>query len=146
MSEGRAPSGEIFGTEPWRVVSSRRGSIAVAGVLMVLALNLVAGLTPGWATVTSWRLPVEPSMIVIVSAPGGSARSPLAAAETGGGAATSGFCAAAASAGLAAVYALTITIGSPPNGSSTNNIHPPRTAPHALSTPATPRETSPGGT
>src|SRR5438309_7272789 len=101
--------------------------MAVAGVLMVLALNLVPGFAPGWATVTSWRLPVEPSIIVIVSAPGGSARSPPAAAEAGG-AATSGFCTAAASVDLGAGNALMITIGSPPNGSSTNSIHPARTA------------------
>src|SRR5436189_2021689 len=107
---------------------------------MVLALNLVAGLTPGWATVTSWRLPVEPSMIVIVSAPGGSARSPLAATEPGGGAVASGFCTAAASAGFGVGNALTITIGSPPNGSSTNSIQPASTATHSPSPPAIKRE------
>src|ERR1700738_1933005 len=86
-------------------------------------------------------------MIVIVSAPGGSARSPLAATEAGGGADMSGFgpAPAAASAGFGPRNALTITIGSPPNGSSTNRIHPASTATHRPSAPATTREKSPGG-
>jgi hypothetical protein len=48
--------------------------------------------------------------------------------------------------GDARVSAETITIGSPPNGSSTNRIHPASTATQSPSTPAMLRETSHVGT
>jgi hypothetical protein len=72
--DGRAPSGPIFGTAPWRVASTSFGS----------KNGFVASGLPGM--VTNFLAPLEPSIIVTVLEPGGGVSSGFAAgAEASGG-------------------------------------------------------------
>src|SRR5262245_36462290 len=64
--DGRAPSGPIFGTAPWRVASTSLGSNN----------DFVASGLPGM--VTNFLAPLQPSIIVTVLEPGGGVSSGFA--------------------------------------------------------------------
>ena len=126
---GRAPSGAIFGIAPWREVSSRRGSIGTS--------CLVSALGPGGlGRRRAARLPDRHLLTLAGRAvddrDGLRARGLSPSASAVGGATASGFwtveaCGASpdlTGCGEGRVSALTTTIGSPPNGSSTNRIQP----------------------
>src|SRR5215212_6808865 len=131
---------------PWREVTVRRGS---AGALLISAFFVpgfsslffsAVGVAPGWPTLISCRLPVDPSMMVTVLGFPAAGLSPSASAvgAVASGLAVEGVVRSAALFGCA----LTTATGSPPNGSSTNRIQPTSTATQSESNASSDRVTT----
>src|SRR5262245_52973971 len=131
--DGRAPSGPIFGTAPWRVASTSFGSNN----------GFVASGLPGM--VTNFLAPLEPSIIVTVLVPGGGSSGFAAGAEASGGeevvpswreCCLPSLSPSRALIAVGATFVATTALGSPPNWSLTKAVQATTTTPESPSAPA----------